>query len=289
MNNITLILATVGRVDTLHDFFRSLSDQDAQLRIRVILVDQNTDDRLREIYETYSELVEIIWIGSRKGLSKARNKGLVFLHGSSVVGFPDDDCIYPPNFLSHLVEVFDKLQVDFVTVNQFSVDGETDTRPPSGNMFVTRYNVWRACGSIRTFYLSSAIRAVGGFDESLGLGAGTPWKGGEDIDYPIRALAKGLNGWFQDSLHVVHEASRSSQAPGAMDRIFGYNASMGRIWRQHHYPLWWFTYQCCRPVGGMFMALTKLDWSEVTRQVMSLSGRLNGWLASGRANDNHHS
>ena len=47
---------------------------------------------------------------------------------------------------------------------------------------------------------------VGGFDEELGLGSGTPWHSGEEIDYLVRALATGAHLEYDPSLVVTARA-----------------------------------------------------------------------------------
>lgn len=277
VRQIVLIIATVSRTSPLVDLLESVIQQDACARIRIILVDQNNDTRLSDVVNRFSGTVDILWVGSRLGLSRARNVGLRLLDGDGIVGFPDDDCKYPEGFLQSLLDVFDARGADFVSVRELGPDGSTDTRAPSKEGHIHRYNVWRACGSNRTFFTTAAVAAIGDFDENLGLGAGTAWEGGEDIDYPIRGLKSGLRGWFTPALHVVHVGTIArGRGPGA-DRVFAYNASMGRVWRRHDYRRWWLIYQGLRPVGGILVAGLRGDTALVRHHWNALRGRVWGW------------
>lgn len=278
MKKISLIVGTVGRIESIHDLLQSLVNQEISDRIEVILVDQNGDTRLSEIFEQYSTKLNIRWIASAIGLSRARNAGLRVAEHDGIVGFPDDDCQYPEHFLMGLMKRFERTGADFLSVLEVDEKGQTDTRPLRHMASIHRYNVWRACGSNRTFYTRAAIDAIGEFDETLGLGAGTFWEGGEDIDYPIRALEKGLHGRFDPSLHVVHKSSIAGGYGNDARRTYAYNTAMGRIWRQHGYPLWWLAYQSSRALGGLLIGVSKADPLRVHHYWGSLRGRLAGWF-----------
>lgn len=286
MQKIFLVVATVGRTTPLADFLQSLLVERNANRIHVIIVDQNIDSRLSSVVQIFWDELNIQWIGSPRGLSRARNAGLRIVEGQgdeeALVGFPDDDCCYPPGFLEALSHTFTMKDVDFLSVREMSSSGETDTRPPSDSGPITLYNVWRGCGSNRTFYTTKAIRKIGKFDVNLGLGAGTAWEGGEDIDYPVRGLKVGLLGWFTNSLHVVHQSTIASGTVDSRRRTIAYNAAMGRIWKVHGYPAWWLGYQCCRAIGGMALSLCKADLGSTRRHWLALRGRVGGWFSSQR-------
>lgn len=278
MQRISLVVSTVDRVEPLPQLLQSLVDQQMPEVIEVILVDQNQDARLAAVFQEFSDKLQIRWIGAHRGLSRARNAGLRVVGAAPVIGFPDDDCQYPSGFLVGLLAEFASSRADFVSVRQVGPNGETDARPPSRATEIHRYNVWRACGSNVTFYKAGAIQAIGEFDETLGLGAGTTWEGGEDIDYPIRALGKGLRGWFAPSLHVLHAGSIARGSGPSARRTFGYNAAMGRIWKQHGYPVWWLIYQGMRALGGLLIGASRGDVTRVRYHWEAFRGRLAGWI-----------
>lgn len=277
MGKIYLIVATVGRVKPLFNLLRSVAQQGVRSQVQIVLVDQNEDTRLSEVVESFWGTLDILWIGSRLGLSRARNIGLSLIDGEGVVGFPDDDCEYPAGFLRGLLGEFGAREVEFLSVRETAPDGGTDTRPLRSGGAINHYNVWRACGSNRTFYTIGAVRAIGDFDDELGLGAGTVWEGGEDIDYPARALTKGLCGWFSPSLHVLHAGSVDRGRGLGANRGFGYNAAMGRIWKRHGYRRWWVLYQVLRALGGILTALGRCDAAVARHHWDALRGRIWGW------------
>ena len=87
-----LVVATVGRTDELARLLESLEAQ-GYPRVRVIVVDQNADERLQELLLRSNVSVE--HVRAEAGLSRARNTGLELVD-ADLVAFPDDDCVYPP-------------------------------------------------------------------------------------------------------------------------------------------------------------------------------------------------
>src|SRR3954452_23531267 len=96
-----LVVATVDRVEELDRFLGSLERQ-SHRSFRVLLVDQNDDDRVEAVVGAHPSL-RMECIRSSRGLSHARNAALDRLD-ADVVAFPDDDCIYPPDLLGRVAQ-----------------------------------------------------------------------------------------------------------------------------------------------------------------------------------------
>src|SRR5258708_17990546 len=97
MLNYTLIIATLGRATELETLFESLALQHYP-GLDCIVVDQNPDDRLKEIIDRWQDAFCIRRLRSSPGLSQARNIGLQYATGD-IVAYPDDDCWYSPSLL----------------------------------------------------------------------------------------------------------------------------------------------------------------------------------------------
>ena len=98
-----LVVATVDRVEPLGRLLASLERQ-THADLRVLLVDQNDDDRVDVVVAAHPRL-EVVRLRSPRGLSRARNAALGHLV-ADVVAFPDDDCEYPGDLLARLGERF---------------------------------------------------------------------------------------------------------------------------------------------------------------------------------------
>src|SRR3954452_6648258 len=98
-----LVVATVGRTTELSRFLAALEAQSYRA-FRVIVVDQNRDERLVPIVARHGRDIDLAHVPSEPGLSRSRNLGLRS-SAADVVAFPDDDCRYPPGLLDKVADV----------------------------------------------------------------------------------------------------------------------------------------------------------------------------------------
>ena len=136
-------------------------------------------------------------------LEAARNYGAI--DDDCVVGFPDDDCWYPPRFIEFLAASFRRdRELDMLTC-RVSLQPVT---PPAIESHVPAAKVWqvvRRSSSNSMFFRGATVAAVGPFDLAFGLG--TANGGGEDTDYALRALLKARRAMFVDLPLVGHRES----------------------------------------------------------------------------------
>jgi glycosyltransferase involved in cell wall biosynthesis len=253
-----LVAATVGRTDELERFFASL-DRQTHRRFRVLLVDQNADERLAPFVRSGVERLR-----SKPGLSRARNVALPHVD-ADVVGFPDDDCVYPDDLLERVARRFlAEPRLDGLT-------GRDDSAAPwpSDLTILTRDNLWNRAISFTIFLRSGLVARVGPFDERLGL----PSSSGEEIDYLIRAVDAGARIEYDPTLVVAHRpTARSLVELGARD-----GASIGYILRKHRYPSRSVARMLLRPAGGAMLAMLQRDRARARFHLATLRGRAAGY------------
>ena len=273
----SLILATVGRTEELKKFLEHLHMQ-TYANFELIVVDQNDDDRLVPILKDYKEKFSILHLRSKKGLSRARNVGLRYVSGD-IVAFPDDDCWYPPDLLERVANFFEEHPgVDGLTGR--SVDenlSPSTTRWDFSKGIINRLNVFKRATSISMFI--KIYNHDECFDETLGVGAGTPWGSGEEMDYILRLLEKGQRIYYDPNLFVYHPQVIRQFDALAIQRAFDYSCGMGRLLRKHRYPLWFVLYLCIRPIGGMLLSLLQCNYNRLIYHYNVLAGRVRGWLS----------
>jgi glycosyltransferase involved in cell wall biosynthesis len=248
-----LVVATVDRVGELGQLLDSL-DRQTHRDFRVLVVDQNDDDRVEDVLARHRSL-EIERLQAAGGLSRARNEALARLE-ADVVAFPDDDCIYPGDLLERVAARLGS-----------GLDGVTGREPwwSSDAAVLTRDNLWNRAISFTIFLRRRVIERVGAFDERLGL----PASSGEEIDYLIRALDAGACIEYDPTLVVEHPRKDVElTAVGARD-----GASIGYILRKHGYPPAIVARMLLRPVGGVV-----LDPRRARFHLATLRGRLRGYL-----------
>ncbi|GAB2501514.1 Putative glycosyltransferase EpsH [Corynebacterium atrinae] len=195
----------------------------------------------------------------RRGLSAARNRGLHAAEGSEVVAFTDDDALVNPNWLSSMLDVFASApsgEVGAVTGPAFAAELQS----PSQRFFESRGGfphglepvVWsvrpispecarlgqagdggplyplataRVGAGVSMAFSRAALQALRTFDECLG--AGSPTRGGEDLDAFARVMRAGFAiVYTPDS--VVHHVHRRDLA-GLEQQTFGDGTGMAAL------------------------------------------------------------
>jgi glycosyltransferase involved in cell wall biosynthesis len=270
-----LVVATVGRTAELARFLDLLAAQ-GYPRTRVLLVDQNDDDRVAPIVS--SAAVDVVRLRSRPGLSRARNVALPHLE-AAVVAFPDDDCVYPLGLLRQLGERFaDRPELDGVTGRAEGFDGSVSPSWRIDPARLDRENLWNRAISFTIFLRRSVVESVGAFDEGLGLGSATPWHSAEEIDYLVRAIDGGAVVEYDPALVVRHDVREDTPAIGLRD-----GASVGYLLRKHRYPGRVVGRMLVRPAGGLARSLARRDWRAARYQLATLGGRVRGYFGATRS------
>jgi GT2 family glycosyltransferase len=270
------VVATVGRTNELRRLLDSLEAQ-RYSRLRTIVVDQNADERVAEVLADRD--LELVHVRAPLGLSRARNVGLRDVSGD-VVGFPDDDCAYPPGLLDRLAERFaDDPALDGVTGRAEDPQGRSSSSWKTDPAALTLDNLWNRANAATMFLRRELVDRVGDFDVRLGLGSGEPWSSGEETDYLVRAVAAGARIVYDPALVVLHDVRGDDTAIGLRD-----GASVGYLLRKHGYPPRTVARMLVRPVGGALLALARLDLPRARYYAASLRGRIRGYRGARPSN-----
>lgn len=269
-----LVVATVDRADQLD---RLLDSLDAQTHgaLRVLLVDQNDDDRLHEVLAGHPAL-ELVRLRSPRGLSRARNVALGQLR-ADIVAFPDDDCVFAPDLLERVAREFTTTpELDGITGRAVGTDGQSSPSWATNQALLTRENLWNRAISFTIFLRRAVVERAGSFDERLGLGSDSPSSSGEETEYLVRALDAAARIEYDPSLVVTHEEKVLS--PSALRSVGAREgASIGYILRKHRYPLGTVTRMFLRPLGGAVLAVAERDPARARFHLATFRGRVLGY------------
>jgi glycosyltransferase involved in cell wall biosynthesis len=275
----SLVQATLGRTEELARFLREL-DRQTYRHFELIVVDQNPDQRIDPILAQYESRFPVFHVRSEKGLSRARNVGMRQI-GGDVVAFPDDDCWYPPRLLESVKNLFaSQPEWHGITGRPVSAEGQAvlgqyDSKPG----LLTKLNVWRRVNSNTLFLRRHLVESVGWFDETLGVGAGTPWGSSEDADFPLRALNQGLRVYYLPDLLVFHpDDTRGCDIQARIRKAYSYGLGMGRVLRKHRYPTWFLLYNWTGPLRPLALALVCGRTAQAKVFWALSAGRVRGWL-----------
>ncbi len=275
----SLVLATIGRKDELRTFFESLLIQTYK-NFEVIVANQNPDDKIDHLVDSYSGAIKIRHIKSAIGLSRARNAGLKIAEGD-VIAFPDDDCWYQADLLERIAKLF---------LDHPDCDGLSGIAK-SGKGNISRWkwdkdagqidskNVWQRSRSITIFLRKEIFQAVGDFDISLGLGSGTLWNSGEETDFLLRALEKNFNLQYYPEIVINHPDEIPTFNKAEIEKGRGYGLGMGKVIKIHHYSMDFILLQLLLPLGSIIKSLVKFDFPRARYFYNVWVGRVIGWLS----------
>lgn len=280
----SLIVATLGRTTELSALLASL-DRQTHRDFEVIIIDQNPDGRLLPILSPFESRLEIRRLTFAPGLSRARNHGLAAITGE-LVCFPDDDCTYPEDTLAQVQEAFAK-NPSWSGLIGDSVDSAglptLPWRDRKGKL--SRPMCWRRAISYAIFLRCSVIGEIGGFDESLGVGAGTPWGSGEDSDLVLRALQAGRHVQYDPHIRIYHPRLFPVFNEAGRVKRYNYARGDGKLLQKHPMPLWWGLLFFAVPIFRAFRAAIRLTGKEIYFHWLTFKGRLNGFLSARMPDD----
>ena len=186
----------------------------AQKYFEVLVVDNNSQDKTREVSESFARVLPLRYINEeRQGLSHARNRGVLESQGE-YVAFLDDDAIpdeawleTAKNLLSHPEDKFDCIGgpiFPFYTTEKpdwFKDKYETRSWGDKPR-FLDR---WQAFAGSNMIWRKEMINKLGGFDVSLGM-SGENLALGEDskLFFALWKQYPGARVFYSPQLVVKH-------------------------------------------------------------------------------------
>jgi glycosyltransferase involved in cell wall biosynthesis len=216
--------------------FESLGNQTFK-DFDVIVVDQNTDDRLQPYLERAKELnLDIKHVRhSPPSLSGARNKGLELATGEWV-GFPDDDCWYEADLLENLKKRFVCTDPLSGAAVQWAEEGIPSNLAPHLTWEKSRFFRDMPVASFQLFFHRKLFEKIGNFDCELGVGL---WFGAaEETDLVMRALRAGALITFEPAARVHHPVKIPAPTPEARLAQRYRERGSGALYAKHRLPLW---------------------------------------------------
>lgn len=232
---MTLALASVGRTDEVIRLFDSLALQKNNA-FEVILADQNQDNRLVPVVQNAIDMgMNITHIRLDKpDQYAARTVGIERAQGR-YIAFPDDDCWYEPDTIGQAIHVFENSGADGLVGRWLEATGGSE--PKEGILLWENSRNFRSDGAsmITQFYKTDALRAVGGFDNRMGLGC---WfGGGEDTDILFSVLKKRMKVLASPQIVVRHRNDPSPANKSDFKRIRSRARGTGALYAKHRIPL----------------------------------------------------
>ncbi len=275
---LSLLCCTVGRTEKLCRLLDSLVRQTLS-DFELIVVDQNEPGVLDSLLAPYAGRLDINHVRSERGLSRARNVGLNHCR-AKIVAFPDDDCWYPDGLVQNVVALFDATPEAGVFTGRTTDSAGADSLGLflGADAEISKSNVWLSGNSNSLFIRADIARRIGGFDETLGVGATTPFKSGEETDFLLRALGSGARGFYRRDIVIRHDQAPVGGA-GGVARAQDYARGFGRVLRLHDYGAAYLAMRVLRSSARAALALASGDRATARYKALWALGTLKGFIA----------
>lgn len=230
---IGLAVATIGR-PAIKEMLASAA-RCSQPPAAVVVANQSAQDLGLDARD-YPFDLEVL--PSSGGVSAGRNAAAAALgEDVDLLGFPNDDCLYPPGTLQEVAETF--VQDPHTVAVACRLEDPAGPRmrlPPPGTV-LDRRTVWRALEPA-TFVRRAAFAAASGFRHDLGTGGPTAWGSGEGTDLLLRLMAAGGRVVSRQDVAVLATAERRDLDDRRLvAKHRSYARGTGFVYREHGYPL----------------------------------------------------
>ena len=225
--DLSLVLCTYGRTEDVNRFLESISTQSIKPR-EIIIIDQNEEDFLSKIINKWHLDLNIVHKRvSFKGASKSRNYGAREAK-SSLIAFPDDDCLYPPSTIEQIIKLFKMHKNDdtilTAKIEPSQVNEKKLTTSGKYSEVISALDLFKAkAETSNIFAKKTALESLPYiFNEEIGPGTRTTWASNEETDLLIRLLKQNKNIIKLKDTVIAHH---SSQGTISKSLIYG----MGRF------------------------------------------------------------
>ena len=275
--SVTVVVTTLGRVEALKKLFSSL---EPQLRAddTLVVVAQGNVDQVTELASSIKTAAEVICTTSDRGATLGRNAGVAATKRGDVLIFPNDTTWYPTGSID---EIRRRTNEDFTVFTVRDEAGAKFTFAERTEPFTYR-TVWDVIEP--GFAVKrSAFEAIGGFDESIGTGAPSPWQAGEVADLLYRWVRQASNKFVRWAPSIAVGGVTDSTGLSTAERrrkLRAYGRGCGRIMSIYRAPLW---FRAAYVVAGLLISIKRPGlyslgdgWSAMLGRFEGVTGRIWG-------------
>jgi len=237
MTTSSVVVCTRDRADSCRNVVARLLESMTE-GCELIVVDQSRDDATRSALAVLEGWDSVRYLrGDRQGLSAARNLAAAAARGELLI-FTDDDCMPDADWVTVWE---DAVEPDSVTGVGFGEVLFAPFDPAQG--YTSGFSTTNGSYGVELFRRGAGLvgmganmavpkrvwQELGGFDE--GLGAGTRFAAGEDLDLAYRAVKAGYRIQHVTAARVWHLGYR--QGASASNLVRGYVAGIAAVYAKH--------------------------------------------------------
>jgi glycosyltransferase involved in cell wall biosynthesis len=194
----------------------------------LLIVDQSEDDATEQALAVYAGDRRFRYIRtSSRGLSAARNEG-VEQSTAPIIAFTDDDCRVSTDWLQQITTLFEREPEAALVFGKVSIPNELKGRGFAAEFEPRHRAYYREFPPLHVAWglganmsaRRSLFERVGTFDPLLG--AGSRFRGGEEFDLAIRALAARYEVVHAAEIAVLHLGVREGNEASKLVRGYGW-------------------------------------------------------------------
>ena len=213
--DLSLVLCTYGRTGDVDNFLKSISTQTLKPS-EIIIIDQNENNILGDLINKWRQQLNLIHKRvDFKGASRSRNFGAIEAK-SSLIAFPDDDCLYPPSTIEKIAKLFEThANIDTIItakIEPYQLDKNNFTSSTKYSEIISVLDLFKAkAETSNIFTRNTALESLPYiFNELIGPGAGTAWVSNEETDLLIRLLKQKKRIIKLEDLAIAHHSSQGT-------------------------------------------------------------------------------
>jgi GT2 family glycosyltransferase len=248
--SISVVICTRDRPDVLRDALVSVLEVEYENYDLVVVDNAPTTSATKDLVTELADPRIRYVLEPRPGLSRARNRGVAHATGE-IIAFTDDDVVVDPAWLQSIVRGFRRSD-GVACVTGLVVAAQLDTAAQayfdakvkwSANLTTRLFDLHEHRGDDPLFpyragnlgaganfaVLTATAIELGAFDEALG--AGSPTRGGEDLDFFARVILAGHTLAYEPSSLVWH--SHRSELDAVRDQMFAYRCGLAAYALKH--------------------------------------------------------
>ncbi len=272
-----VVVPTIGRVEQLRELLESVWGQGFESVVVSVCAQRNQDavEAVVEDFRRTSGMTVHFVTGSTPGVAGGRNAAVAAItERVEYLLFPNDTSRLPAGLLTDLRAGLRGGAAAAVTVTEGH--GVKFTLPPEGAP-LDRRSVWLVISPGLVLHRGT-FDDLGGFDDTLGTGAPTPWQSGEETDLLLRYLeAHGDRGfrWLGDLRVEGVPDSAGLTREQRRRKLRAYARGYGRVLSRHRYGLVW---KARALVAGVTFGLRRREQFEPLDGWWVFLGRFEGLL-----------
>lgn len=270
---LSIIVITTDRIPLLERFFLSLCRQTcAEFEVVVVhnlSISQQDTSFLRN---NLSKFAVRVYQSVDNCLSRSRNLALSRIRGD-IFCIADDDCLYEPDTVENVLDAFRKNPAVYGIMGQHIGPEEGGVKRKAEYSLLNSHDLFRACPSYVHFYRTKILASVGFFDETLGVGCGTPYQSGEETDFALRTLRAGF-AIARASAVLVRHPHENLRSPFLKRKVRAYAVGRMHLLRKHQcsplfvaanilYPLVALPCECCVACAAIVRYRWTMFWERL--------------------------